>query len=48
LAPGVNLTAVIHHEDGSTDEVSLKHTLNADQVAWFHAGGALNTLRVTA
>jgi len=45
LAPGVNLKAVIHHDDGAPDEVTLKHTLNADQVKWFHAGSALNTLR---
>ena len=45
LTPGKPVTAVIHHKDGSTVEVSLKHTLNADQIQWFKDGSALNTLR---
>ena len=45
LAPKVPLTAVFHHEDGSTDEVQVKHTLNEEQVEWFRAGSALNELR---
>jgi aconitate hydratase len=38
LAPGKPLTAVLHHEDRSEDRVQVKHTLNADQIAWFWAG----------
>ncbi len=45
LTPGKPVTAVIHHKDGSTVEVSLKHTLNNDQIEWFKDGSALNTLR---
>jgi aconitate hydratase len=45
LAPGKDVTVVFHHEDGSTDEVLTRHTLNEDQVAWFWAGSALNLLR---
>jgi aconitate hydratase len=45
LAPGRPLRVVLHHEDGSEDEVSTSHTLNPDQIAWFRAGSALNLLR---
>ncbi len=45
LAPGMKVNAVLHHEDGSEETVELKHTLNMEQVAWFHAGSALNMLR---
>ena len=45
LTPGSTVTAVLHHADGSTDEIPLKHTLNAEQIAWFRAGSALNKLR---
>jgi len=45
LAPGQPVEVVLHHEDGSTDEIGTRHTLNADQVEWFKAGSALNVLR---
>jgi aconitate hydratase len=45
LAPGRNITGVLHHSDGSDDSIELQHTLNADQIAWFKAGSALNLLR---
>ncbi|HSL17456.1 MAG TPA: aconitate hydratase [Methylomirabilota bacterium] len=45
LAPGKPVTAVIHHSDGSDEEISLRHSLNAEQVEWFRAGSALNVLR---
>lgn len=45
LAPGKNLKAVIHHQDGSSVEIALKHTLNDEQIVWFKDGSALNTLR---
>ncbi len=43
--PGVQLTMVLHHADGSTDEVKLNHTYNHQQIEWFKAGGALNVIR---
>jgi aconitate hydratase len=46
LAPGLTLSVILHHEDGSTDEVEVKHTLNMEQVAWWKAGSALNLLRM--
>jgi aconitate hydratase len=45
LAPGRPIEIVLHHEDGSTDQIGARHTLNADQVEWFKAGSALNVLR---
>ena len=45
LAPGRELTAVLHHADGSREEFTVRHTLNDDQVAWFKAGSALNVLK---
>ncbi len=45
LAPGSTVTAVFHHVDGSDSVLSLIHCLNAEQIAWFKAGSALNFLR---
>jgi aconitate hydratase len=45
FAPGNQLTAVIHHADGSSHEVKLNHTYNQPQIDWFKAGGALNVIR---
>jgi aconitate hydratase len=45
LAPGANLTIVLHHDDGSEDSLEAKQTLNEEQIAWFRAGSALNLLR---
>ena len=42
VAPGKNVSMTIKHEDGSSDTVELKHTLNEEEVKWFHAGSALN------
>jgi aconitate hydratase len=45
LAPDRQITAVIHHADGSEERIQLDHTLNEEQVEWFKAGSALNVLR---
>jgi aconitate hydratase len=45
LAPGRPVTAVIHHSDGSEEAITLRHSLNDEQVEWFRAGSALNVLR---
>ena len=45
FTPGEQLTMVLNHKDGSTDEVRLNHTYNAQQIEWFKAGGALNVIR---
>ena len=45
FAPGKQLTLVLHHDNGSTDEISVNHSYNAQQIEWFKAGGALNIIR---
>ena len=45
MAPGRNLTLVLHHADGTQDKVELSHTYNQAQIAWVQAGSALNKIR---
>ena len=42
---GKPLKCEIIHEDGTKDEINLKHSYNNFQIDWFHAGSALNVLR---
>jgi aconitate hydratase len=44
FAPGVPLTLVVKHKDGSEDSIPLNHTFNAGQIGWFKAGSALNLM----
>ncbi|CAL1516991.1 aconitate hydratase [Chitinophaga sp. MM2321] len=48
FAPGKQLSIVLHHKDGSTDEFAVNHTYNQQQIEWFKAGGALNVIRAEA
>ncbi len=45
LAPGKPVRCVLHQAGGAKDDVETLHTLNAEQVAWFKAGSALNAAR---
>ncbi|MCF8303030.1 MAG: aconitate hydratase [Bacteroidales bacterium] len=45
LAPGRQLTVVLNHEDGSTEEFKANHTYSKVQIEWFKAGSALNLIR---
>ncbi|AIM37714.1 aconitate hydratase [Sphingobacterium sp. ML3W] len=45
FAPEKPLTLVLHHADGSHDEILANHTYNAQQIEWFKEGGALNIIR---
>jgi aconitate hydratase len=45
FAPGHQLTVVLHHTDGRTDEIKVNHTYNLQQIEWFKAGSALNLIR---
>jgi len=45
FAPGKPLTLVLTHADGSKDECKLNHSYNAEQIAWFKAGSALNIIK---
>ena len=42
LAPGKPVKAILHHADGSEEELSLNHSFAEDQIQWFHVGSALN------
>lgn len=45
IEPGKEAKATLHHADGTSETIALLHTLNAEQIAWFKAGAALNLLR---
>ncbi|MBE8720928.1 aconitate hydratase [Sphingobacterium pedocola] len=45
FTPNKPLTIVLHHADGSSEEILVNHTYNAQQIEWFKAGGALNIIR---
>lgn len=45
FAPGKPVTLVATHADGSKDEITLNHTYNENQIAWFKAGSALNLIK---
>ena len=46
FAPKKQLTLEIVHADGSTEEIKLNHTYNAQQIDWYRAGSALNLIRM--
>lgn len=45
FAPNKPLTLVLHHKDGSKDEILANHSYNEQQIEWFKAGSALNIIR---
>ena len=45
FAPGKPLMLVLHHKDGSKEEITVNHTYNQQQIEWFKAGAALNIIR---
>ena len=45
FAPGKGFTVVIHHADGTADEITAKHSYNENQIEWFKSGSALNLIR---
>ena len=45
FSPGVPLNLVLHHPDGSSDTIVVKHTYNESQIEWFKLGGALNQIK---
>ncbi|HEV7781392.1 MAG TPA: aconitate hydratase [Chitinophagaceae bacterium] len=45
FTPGMPLTVILNHKDGSIDTVTVNHTYNEQQIEWFRAGGALNVIR---
>ncbi len=45
LLPGLNLTIVLNHADGTQEQFEVKHTYNLQQIEWVKAGSALNKIR---
>lgn len=45
FTPGMQLTVVLNHKDGTSEEIKVNHTYNEQQIQWFKAGGALNVIR---
>lgn len=45
MVPGKNLTVMLKHKDGSTDQFEVAHTYNQAQIDWVRAGSALNKIR---
>ena len=46
FAEGKPLTILAKHDDGTSDKISLNHTYNDSQIAWFKAGSALNLIKL--
>lgn len=44
FTPGKNLTLVLTHADGTTDSFEVAHSYNNQQIGWFKAGSALNSM----
>ena len=42
--PGVPLTVIANHEDGSKYNIISNHTFNNNQIQWFKHGSALNAI----
>ncbi len=45
FAPEVPLTIEVVHADGTKDLVKANHSYNAQQIAWFREGSALNVIK---
>jgi aconitate hydratase len=45
--PGIPLTVVLNHADGSKHEIKVNHTYNEGQIEWFKAGSALNLIKAS-
>ena len=42
LAPGKPVKAILHHADGTDEELRLNHSFAEEQIRWFQVGSALN------
>ncbi len=45
FTPGVALTMVLNHKNGTKDEFKVNHSYNESQIEWFKAGSALNIIK---
>lgn len=44
LQPGEPVSVVINHRDGTKETIEASHSYNTQQIGWFKAGSALNSL----
>jgi aconitate hydratase len=44
IKPGKPVKGVLHHKNGTDEEIYLQHSYNKSQIEWFYAGSALNVL----
>ena len=44
FAPGKNLVMEVTHDDGTLEAIDLKHTYTEEEIGWFRAGTALNSV----
>ncbi|MBN2487327.1 MAG: aconitate hydratase [Bacteroidales bacterium] len=47
ISPDKPLTAVLHHDDGTKQEILVNHSYNLNQIEWLKAGSALNLIRIS-
>ncbi len=45
FAPGKPLTLELVHADGSSEQITVNHSYNEQQIGWFRAGSALNLIK---
>ena len=45
MAPGTQLTLVLNHADGTSEDFRVNHSYNENQIEWFKAGSALNLIK---
>lgn len=45
FAPDKNLTVVLNHADGTSEQFEVAHSYNEQQIEWVRAGSALNKIR---
>ncbi len=43
--PETPLQVILHHADGSSEEIVVNHSFNEKQIQWFKAGSALNLIK---
>jgi aconitate hydratase len=48
LAAGKPVTCLLHHADGTTEELQLLHSFGTSQLEWFKLGSALNLFHQTS
>jgi len=45
MEEGKDMVVTLHHSDGSIETIKARHSYNGQQIGWFKAGSALNSLK---